>query len=95
MAYVVSNPANLGQDTLVGGTQVSTSESADLIVTFQSLYTGVITRENTYTLSTAAGAFDPNAIVVPTGGVISNITYDSPADGIETVSYTIMERVIP
>ena len=95
MAYVVSSPANLGQAGLIGGTQISSSESADLIVTFDKLWTGVITKEDTYTLSTVAGSFNPASIVVPANAVISNITYDSPADGIETVSYTITERVIP
>lgn len=95
MAYTLTNPAAIGQYDLAGGTQVSVNESADLIVTFDKLWTGPITKETTFTLSTEAGSFDINAVkaALPANSIISNVTIDSPAEGIETVSYTVTERV--
>ena len=95
MAYVVSNPANIGQYDLDGGTQVSINETADLIVTFDKLYVGPKTVETTFSLSTAAGDFDIEVVKagLPDNSIVSNVTYDSPAEGIETVSYTVVEKV--
>ena len=95
MPYVVSNPANVGQYNLAGGTQVSENQSADLIVTFDKLWTGPITKETTFTVSTAAGEFDIEQIKanLQPGQIISNVTIDSPAEGIETASWTVQERI--